>query len=42
MYHKALMDKKSPGTVAKLAKQGAAMYAEVSAIFNAQARAQPC
>lgn len=39
MYHKALMDKKSPATVARLAKQAALMYGEVSALFNSQARA---
>jgi hypothetical protein len=34
VYHKAVMDKKSPGTLARLAKQAGAMYSEVSAIFN--------
>jgi hypothetical protein len=26
VYHKAVMDKKSPGTLARLAKQAGAMY----------------
>ncbi|WIA15140.1 hypothetical protein OEZ85_001828 [Tetradesmus obliquus] len=34
VYHKAVMDKKSPGTLARLAKQAGNMYGEVSAIFN--------
>jgi hypothetical protein len=34
VYHKAVMDKKSPGTLARLAKQAGLMYTEVSSIFN--------
>ncbi|KAF8060549.1 BRO1 [Scenedesmus sp. PABB004] len=34
VYHKAVMDKKSPGTLARLAKQAAGMYAEVAGALN--------
>lgn len=34
VYHKALMDKKSSVTLAKLARQAGNMYSEVSALFN--------
>lgn len=34
VYHKAVMDKKSPGVLARLAKQTSTMYHEVTAIFN--------
>jgi programmed cell death 6-interacting protein len=40
VYHKAVMDKKSPGTLARLAKQAGNMYGEVSAIFNQPAVVQ--
>eukprot|EP00775_Hariotina_reticulata_P008073 gene8073-8268_t len=40
VYHKAVMDKKSPATLARLAKQAAVMYGEVSAIFNQPALVQ--
>jgi programmed cell death 6-interacting protein len=40
VYHKAVMDKKSPGTLARLAKQAGNMYSEVSAIFNQPAVVQ--
>ena len=39
MYHKAVLDKKSPASLARLAKQAANMYGEVSAIFNQPALA---
>lgn len=34
VYHKALMDKKSAATLAKLARQAGNMYSEVSSLFN--------
>lgn len=34
MFHKALMDKKSSATLAKLARQAGNMYSEVSSLFN--------
>eukprot|EP00879_Flechtneria_rotunda_P013649 GHRR01014259.1.p1 GENE.GHRR01014259.1~~GHRR01014259.1.p1 ORF type:complete len:727 (+),score=319.48 GHRR01014259.1:344-2524(+) len=40
VFHKAVMDKKSPGTLARLAKQAGNMYGEVSAIFNQPAVVQ--
>ena len=40
VFHKAVLDKKSPSVVSRLAKQAALMYAEVAALFNAQARGQ--
>eukprot|EP00882_Tetradesmus_deserticola_P007422 GHRQ01007820.1.p1 GENE.GHRQ01007820.1~~GHRQ01007820.1.p1 ORF type:complete len:451 (+),score=222.51 GHRQ01007820.1:112-1464(+) len=40
VYHKAKMDKKSPGTLARLAKQAGNMYSEVSAVFNEPAVVQ--
>lgn len=40
VYHKAVMDKKSPATLARLAKQAAVMYGEVSSIFNQPALLQ--
>jgi hypothetical protein len=36
VYHKAVLDKKSAGVVARLAKQAAVMYHEVSGLFNSQ------
>lgn len=39
VFHKASLDRKSPGTQARLAKQAAAMYAEVAALFAAPALA---
>jgi hypothetical protein len=38
VYHKAVVDRKSPGVVARLAKQAATMYGEVTALFNAPVR----
>lgn len=35
MFHKASLDKKSPAVLAKLAKQTALMYGEVSGLFAA-------
>jgi programmed cell death 6-interacting protein len=37
VYHKAVLDGKSPGTSARLAKQAAVMYHEVSALFASPA-----
>ncbi|GBF91561.1 hypothetical protein Rsub_04301 [Raphidocelis subcapitata] len=37
VYHKAVMDGKTPSTIARLAKQAAAMYGEVCASFAAPA-----
>lgn len=39
VFHKAALDRKSPGTQARLAKQAASMYAEVAALFAAPALA---
>lgn len=39
VFHKAALDRKSPGTQARLAKQAAAMYGEVAALFAAPALA---
>jgi hypothetical protein len=38
VYHKALMDGKTPSTVARLAKQAAGMYGDVIAVFNSPVR----
>ncbi len=34
MYHKASMDKKTPATLARLARQAGLMYGEVATAFN--------
>lgn len=39
-FHKAVIDKKMPSVVARLARQTAVMYDEIERIFNGQAIAQ--